>query len=499
MSLAIPTPEAAALAALARMVGDAATPALRASLAESLLAAGKLDDALHEATACLALAPECVPALLVAADSHARQGAHEAAAMAYARAAALTPGRPRLLVSLASALMELDRLEEAERVLCRAVALAPDCTPALANLASVLVRRGKLAEAELPCRAALVNDPDLVAAHQNMSAILAEADPPAARAHRDAAYKRQHIFVTEAPFTQRRVLVLAAADLANTPLRHLFDRQHITLIFWYVEYAEPGDALPPYDLIFNAIGEPELAPVLPACVRARLTNQADRLLNPPAQVARTTRDALPALLAGIDGIIVPAVGLDRVAAAAIGFPLLVRPRGTHGGNGLRLIESAQQLAALPDFPAVLTRFHDFRAPDGFWRKYRVIFVDRRPYPLHLAISPHWLVHHCTAGMEHDATRRDEERRFLADWRGVLGPNAAAAIEAIGQRLDLDYAGIDFSLTQEGQVLVFEANAAMLVHPEPADGPFAYRNQAVTEIQNAFAAMLKAIAGRAHAG
>ncbi len=485
----------AGLAALARLAAASGQPALRATLAEALLRAGATGAALAEARACLAAAPDHVPALRIAGEIHARQGEHEAAALALARAATLAPARPSLLVTLANSLIEIDRFDEAERVLTRAVALAPDCTAALANLASVLVRRGKLAEAELPCRAALLNDPDLVSAHQNMSAILAVADPAAARAHRDAAYRRQHVFTVAAPDPRHHVLVLAAADQANTPLRHLLDRRHTSITTWYVEYATENDLVPPHDAIVNAIGEPELAPILPPSAERWLQAEGARLINAPAKVARTRRECLPALLAGVAGCVVPEVAsvadapARAVMAARIGFPVLVRPRGTHGGLGLRLVTTPQHLAKLPEFPAILTKFHDFRAADGYWRKYRVIFVDRRPFPLHLAISPHWLVHHCTAGMEDDAARRAEEQRFLADWRAVLGEVAADAVTAIGQRLDLDYAGLDFSLTGQGEVLVFEANAAMLVHPEPEPGIFAYRNAAVRRIQAAFAAML----------
>lgn len=65
---------------------------------------------------------------------------------------------------------------------------------------------------------------------------------------------------------------------------------------------------------------------------------------------------------------------------------------------------------------------------------------------------------------------------------------ARALAAIGQRLGLDYAGIDFSGLPDQRLLVFEANAPMLVHPEP-EAMFAYRNEAVARIRVAFAALL----------
>ncbi len=137
----------------------------------------------------------------------------------------------------------------------------------------------------------------------------------------------------------------------------------------------------------------------------------------------------------------------------------------------------------------LTRFWPFRSADGFFRKYRVVFVDRCPLPYHLAIGPHWLVHHATAGMEADPARQAEEARFLSQPEGAIGARAMDGIRAIGERLDLDFAGVDFSLLPDGRVLVFEANATMLVHPEEEAGPFAYRNGAVRRILAAFEAMV----------
>jgi hypothetical protein len=56
-------------------------------------------------------------------------------------------------------------------------------------------------------------------------------------------------------------------------------------------------------------------------------------------------------------------------------------------------------------------------------------------------------------------------------------------------MELDYAGVDFSLLPDGRVLLFEANATMLVHPEAKDGPLAHKNPAIERILAAFQALL----------
>jgi glutathione synthase/RimK-type ligase-like ATP-grasp enzyme len=67
------------------------------------------------------------------------------------------------------------------------------------------------------------------------------------------------------------------------------------------------------------------------------------------------------------------------------------------------------------------------------------------------------------------------------------------VTAIGARLDLDYGGVDFTLTEDGQVLVFEANATMLTHLEPEDGPFAAKNAYIRPIIEAFQEHVRATA------
>ena len=468
---------------------DPGLAAVRADLAGALLADGDRDGAVTESSAALAADPSLVQAWIVRATALKSLCRYEEAAGDFERAAALAPERPMVLVNLGNTYAEIARLGDAERVLRQAVAMAPGSREALISLGSVLIKLDRPAEAEAPCRAALALDPGLVAAHQNLSGILARSDPEAARFHRDAAYRRRQVFIEQAPRPERTVLVLAAAEAANVPLRDLIPRATTTVIRWYVEYAvgDPDPALAQADVVFNAIGDADMAPELPAAVERFLDGR--RVLNPPGRVASTRRCDLPGLLAGIPGIVVPAVMRHESRDPAdLSGPVLVRPIGSHGGEGLRRYDDAEALAGLQGGARYVTQFVDYVSPDGWYRKYRVIFVGGRPYPYHLAISRHWLVHYWTAGMEQDARRRDEERRFLANPAAAVGPVAMAALGAIGERLGLDYAGIDFGLLPDGRLVVFEANATMLVHPE-RDARFAYRNPAVEAIRSAFTAML----------
>src|SRR5208282_3727701 len=81
------------------------------------------------------------------------------------------------------------------------------------------------------------------------------------------------------------------------------------------------------------------------------------------------------------------------------LPLLIRPVHTQGGIGLVLARTATELAqcrAMQTGPVYVSHFIDFRSADSWFRKYRMIFIDRKPYPYHLAISQNWMVHYYTA-------------------------------------------------------------------------------------------------------
>ena len=68
--------------------------------------------------------------------------------------------------------------------------------------------------------------------------------------------------------------------------------------------------------------------------------------------------------------------------------------------------------------------------------------------------------------------------------GVLGPPAMRALHQICETLALDYAGIDFSLNAQGDILLFEANAVMVVNPPEKDARWDYRKPAVQRILDA---------------
>jgi len=354
---------------------------------------------------------------------------------------------------------------------------------------------------------AVLLDPGMADTHLHMGIALHELgrDDESEVCARNACM-RQSIFLDQVwPMQRRSVLVLCTSGHDNVPLQFLMPTPISRQIRWTIEFGIVGPVreLPPYDLVFNAIGDADRAPQgLEAA--ARFAPRAGKpVLNAPERILRTSRDQIPALLAGLDGVYMPPTArwspgasprlTEAIAAAGLQYPVTVRPVGKHGGTGLRRLgteQEAQEAGRGEKDEMYLSRYCDYRSADGYFRKYRVVFVDREPLPYHLAIGENWVLHYVTADMRSHACKTEEERRFLDDPQAALGASAWAAAREIGKRLDLDYCGVDFSLLPDGRVLVFEANATMLVHPESGeDEVLNFKNPYVQRIFDAFEDML----------
>jgi len=258
--------------------------------------------------------------------------------------------------------------------------------------------------------------------------------------------------------------------------------------------------------VFNAIGDADLAAGALAAAQSLLALTRAPVVNQPSAVLETGR-ADHARLSGLPGVMTPAtVTLPRdllaspeaaatVARHGFHFPLLLRTPGFHTGRHFLRVESLQALPAavaeLPGRELSVIEFLNARAADGKVRKYRVMMIGGKLYPLHVAISSHWKIHYFTAEMAEREDHRAEDAEFLENMPEVIGPRAMEALAQIQSTLGLDYAGIDFGLSATGDVLLFEANATMVVNPPEPDERWAYRRPAVERIFAAVRRMLTA--------
>ena len=313
-------------------------------------------------------------------------------------------------------------------------------------------------------------------------------DPDAALAHLRAAIGEDPLFTRPRAGPKppvRSVLVLAVPGdfQANLPLDRLFDDTTALHTLWLADpgavLRDPAGAipvpLPPIDGVFIAIAEDgrhadalRAADALAAAIGAPTINSGER-------IARLSRAATAALLADLPDAMVPSHHLvGHGEASPIGFPIIIRPLGSHAGQGLRRLADAAALdayrAADRNTPCfTVAPFVDYRSDDGCWRKYRVIFVDGVAYPLHLAIHDDWAVWYYNAGMERSAAKRAEERQFLGDLRAAFPSRAVAALRALSRRVGLDYFGLDCGVMPDGRLLVFEIETGMIVHDRGGQG------------------------------
>jgi hypothetical protein len=381
----------------------------------------------------------------------------------------------------------------------QAVKHHPDNPIARVNLANVLREENDRAAAELHYQAALAIDPDLHEAHQGMAWVLKEIDRDGAERHWQRGFSGRSVVTKPYRGTGAGVplLMLVSARGGNVPTQLWVDDRHFAVSVIYTEFHDLRIPLPPHSLVLNAIGDADLCEVALSRAEEILAHTAAPVVNRPARVKVTGRAENARRLASIPGVIAPTIDelrpADLLAAADLSFPLLLRRPGFHTGEHFVYVEHRDGLSAaigaLSGEELLVISYLDARGVDGMSRKYRVMFVDGIAYPLHLAVSADWKVHYFTSDMANRASYREEERRFLEDMPSVLGAAAMQALRQICRSLDLDYAGIDFALAPDGSVLLFEANASMVVFPPGPDPMWDYRRRAINEVLQAATQML----------
>jgi hypothetical protein len=85
----------------------------------------------------------------------------------------------------------------------------------------------------------------------------------------------------------------------------------------------------------------------------------------------------------------------------------------------------------------------------------------------------------------------EEQAFLNDPAAVFGFAHYRMLREIRHRIGLEFFGIDCALDRSGNLVVFEANASMLVHQHNREFP--YKAPFVLRIKSAFDEMLRKVA------
>jgi len=390
-----------------------------------------------------------------------------------------------------------------DAIVCGALLCDPALAEAHAALGAIRMRQRRLNEALASYARATALRPDFAEAFLGYSlrARTLDDEVPAETALA-AALALQRVYVRPANVAHPvRVLVLHAPvsweDEISVDL--LLDGAFQLIHLYLTDDALPNP-LPAHDVIVVAISDFERS--RPALIQARtvIERSGRAAINDPEHVTRTVRAQLYERFGAIAGVRIPQtrrLGCDEEVETSR-YPVVIRPVDSHGGRGVARLENPDQLAAYRAVTNVsvydVSDYLEYASADGLHRKYRIMFVAGVPYAYHLAISPHWVVHYLSAPMDQHAWMREEEMRFLADWTTVFGAHRDA-LDTIAERLGLDYFGIDASIGHAGELIIFEADAAMFVHCEDEPVRFAYKHESVPRIFRAFGELVRAKAGR----
>jgi hypothetical protein len=315
-----------------------------------------------------------------------------------------------------------------------------------------------------------------------------------------------------------RVLALAAAmDMGgNTPVEFLLEHSGMELLTLYVVAGVDLPApLPDHDIAIVIASDSEECRDALRKIELALPRWPRPLLNSPQLVGNLDRDKLHRLLGRIEGLDIPATAsvaraqltdlaepgsLVADIAADLQFPITVRPRGSHAGVGLAKIDDraaiGRYLTERPEQEFFVSRFVDYASEDGLFRKYRVVFVEGRPYACHMAIAGQWDIWYLNAGMSDSAAKRLEEETFMRTFDIGFADRHATALTGMAERIGLDYFTVDCAENKRGDLLIFEVDNTAVVHNMDSPELFPYKPPQMRKIFDAFAAMLCARAGQA---
>lgn len=435
------------------------------------------------------------------------QGAHEAALQSFGRAVTFDPKMIPAYQGIVGEQQRLGRFDQALMALDCLIALDDQIADAYLQRGVLLAETDRADDALAAFRRALELDPGLRAAHCHMANIhelrneLAEA-----RDHRAAAAREMGVVVQPCtgPDRAASILFLCGTGQGDVPIDYLFDQARFDKIIAFPSASLTGaadlgayiDSLPAADIIFNVIADPDHGESDLALAAALAQRLPIPLLNPPAKIDRTRRDLMPELLKDIPGLLAPITlraERDQIAHAASSpgefeQPFLIRPVRSHGGSHLDKIDRKSDLTSylggVPFEQFYVTDYCDYRSEDGYFRKYRFIFVNGVVFPYHLAIMDHWKIHYFRTDMAAEPWMKREEEAFLANYRDIFPGALGEAVQEVAVRLALDYAGMDCSITPDGRLVVFEANAGMLVHLRDRIEDYPYKHRYVPRIRDA---------------
>ncbi len=301
-------------------------------------------------------------------------------------------------------------------------------------------------------------------------------------------------------------------------LKHLLNGEEVNVIVMnlYDNSLNLAFPAPPFHLLLNTLSVPErMEDELEVLVKLLERYPGIPVINHPARIMLTTREENYRRLSTLDGVVFPKTirfshtgnalygPLDRMRAAELQFPMILRPTTTHTGLGVALISDVNEfgnyLASHGPGRYYAIAYHNLKDERGLFNKLRAFSIDGNWYPVTNAYHRDWMVHSFDRyhKMKTDSDLQQEEKSFLRDMVSYIGSNNMKRLERIEKIIGLDFFGIDFTVLPDGRLFVFECNAAMRHHFDHAES-FPYTAPASHAVTDAFGEMITRRLSR-HAG
>ncbi|MDQ2843067.1 MAG: hypothetical protein M3Y72_18915 [Acidobacteriota bacterium] len=338
-------------------------------------------------------------------------------------------------------------------------------------------------------------------------------DQPSGLARQAEALSLHRLYRSAWPVSPNSLRVLAfkaAGDIStNTPIEFLLEGSDVVLYSLYVVPSQPLPEVPEHDIAIVTVGESDRERPVMREIERLIKTWPCPVLNRPERILQLSREGMYGLLKGTPGLFMAAtVSIKRAELEMVGrgllpvgqfledaaFPLIARPIGSHAGRGLVKLDEAYAieayLAGQPEAEFFLSPYVDYRSADGQFRKYRIIWVDGRPYPCHMAIADQWKVWYYNADMAGSPAKRAEEEQFMSAFDDGFGRRHAAVLAAMAERFGLEYVGIDCAELRDGRLIVFEGDISLVVHDMDSPDIYPYKSGPTRKLFAAFYDMLK---------
>ncbi|PYG03848.1 hypothetical protein D893_00389 [Thioalkalivibrio sp. ALE21] len=250
------------------------------------------------------------------------------------------------------------------------------------------------------------------------------------------------------------------------------------------------DQAPPADVVLCSITDADKSPDELATAQELVERLGLPVVNHPSRILQTRRDANARRFANTPGVRFPktvAVPVQDVSdpvmaveeameSNGIQYPVILRSAGLQTGRWMYRIENRRELRRMQVTDRVrelyLIEWLDTRDPaTGLFRKFRAFLIGDELHPAHAYFTPEWNVHGDSAAelLRQRPDLYERARNFLVNPEGELSNQGWEAVHHALKQTGLDICGIDCSPDAEGNIVIFEANAAMQIAPHVREG------------------------------